>query len=256
MMKKILTTALMASMLVTTSAQAQTYSWEEDYCSYKGDFDNKKYTLNQIKNSHYVMQQLGTLNLDVQFGPQSPAEMKQLSNKNLNALDNEYAQVKSKVEKLQVVPQAQKYKQDLLKSIKNEYTTNKLGLMAYINPAEAVKQSPAVCKSYIEPLLQSERAVQNRWLEAVEESIKEQAKDYADDREFMRSQRELAMNRYQQEKATNASFYARKNLISYHFQNCLVHHFHNPDVENLYEDTQKLNRSIFGRSFKEMCEAP
>ncbi|WP_162617733.1 hypothetical protein [Psychrobacter sp. YP14] len=256
MMKKVLTTALVASMLVITSAQAQTYSWEADYCSYKGDFDNKKYTLNQIKNSHYVMQQLGTLNLEVQHGPQSPAEMKQLSNKNLSALDNEYAQVKTKVEKLNVVPQAKKYKQDLLKSINNEYTTNKLVLLAYTNPAEAIKQSPAMCKSYIEPLLQNETAIQNRWLKAVEESIKEQAKDYADDREFMRSQRELAMQRYQEEKATNASFYARKDLISYHFNNCLVHQFYNPEIENVYTNTQKLNKSIFGKSFKEVCEAP
>jgi len=105
------------------------------------------------------MQQLGTLNLDVQFGPQSPAEMKQLSNKNLSALDNEYARVKTKVEKLNVVPQAKKYKQDLLKSINNEYTTNKLVLLAYTNPDEAIKQSPAMCKSYIEPLLQNETAI-------------------------------------------------------------------------------------------------
>lgn len=251
MMKKVLTTALMASMLVTISAQAQTYSWEDDYCSYKGDFDNKKYTLNQIKNSHYVMQQLGTLNLEVQHGPQSPAEMKQLSNKNLSALDNEYAQVKTKVEKLDVVPQAKKYKQDLLKSINNEYTTNKLVLLAYTNPAEAIKQSPAMCKSYIEPLLQSETAVQTKWRQALEEDIKEQAQ-YGNESDY----RKITMDRYLEEKSTNAPFYARKDLISHHFNNCLVHQFYNPEVENTYTNTQKLNKTLFGKSFKEVCDAP
>ena len=255
-MKKVLTTALLASMLAVTSAQAQTYKGQSDSCSYKGNFDSKKYTANQIKNSYDVLQNLTRLNLKVQSGPQSPAEMKQLSNKDLDALKSEYTQVKNNVEKLQVVPQAQGYKNQLLKSIEGEYTKNKLELLAYINPAEAIKQSPAMCKTYIEPLLQNETAIQNRWLKAVKDNIKEQAKDYADDREFAESQRQRAMERYQEEKATNAPFYARRDLISYHFTNCVNSQMYRADSEVVFTDTQKLHKTLFGKSFKEMCVEP
>ncbi|WP_312752493.1 hypothetical protein [Psychrobacter sanguinis] len=256
MMKNFLTTALMASMLVTTSAQAQTYQWEEDYCSYKGNFDSKKYTANQIKNSHDVLQNLNRLNLDGFKSPQNPSAVNNLSNKDLTSLNKEYSQLKNKIENLSVVPQAKVYKQQLLKTIEGEYTQDKLELLAYINPAEAIKQSPAMCRTYIEPLLQSETAIQNRWLKAVEENIKEQAKDYADDREFAESQRQIAMQRYQEEKATNAPFYARKDLISYHFTNCVNSQMYRADPEVVFTNIQKLNKTLFGRSFKEMCEAP
>lgn len=253
-MKAVTVAAILASMAVTTIAQAQTYKWEDGYCSMQGDFDSKKYTAKQIENSHYVMDQLNTLNLEVRHSPQSVAEMKQISNRDLDILDKEYAQVKNEVEKIQVVPQAQKYKQDLLKTIDGEYTTNKLVLLAHVNPAEAIKQSPAMCKTYIEPLLQSESAIQNRWRQAVEDNIKELAKDYADDPDLIKSQRKLALDRYQQEKATNASFYAQKNLISYHFNNCLVNTAYRLDSEDVFKDSQKLNKVLFGKSFKEICD--
>lgn len=252
-MKAMTAAAILISMAVTTIAQAQTYKWEDGYCSMQGNFDSKKYTAKQIENSHYVMDQLNTLNLEVRHRPQSVAEMKQLSNRDLDALDKEYAQVKNKVETLEVVPQAQQYKQDLLKTIEGEYTTNKLVLLAYVDPAEAIKQSPAMCKTYIEPLLQSESKVQNRWLQAVEEGIKQSAKDYADDPDLIKSQRKLVMDRYKDEKATNASFYARTNLVSHHFNNCLVDIGYRPDSEAVFADSQKLNKSLFGKSFKEMC---
>ena len=255
-MKALITAVILASMAVTTITQAQTYKWEDDYCSMKGDFDSKKYTAKQIKNSHYVMDELTTLNLDVRHAPQSAAEMKQLSNRDVDALDKEYAQVKNKVKKLQVVPQAQKYRQNLLDSIESEYTTNKLVLLAYVNPSEAVKQSPAICKTYIEPLLQSESNVQNRWLQAVEENIKKLAKDYPNDPDLIKSQRKLAMDRYQDEKSTNASFYARKDLVSYHFNNCLVQSAYSPDSDDVFTDSQKLNKALFGKSFKQMCDEP
>lgn len=255
-MKAMTVAAILTSLAVTTIAQAQTYKWQDGLCDMKGDFDSKKYTAKQIENSHYVLDQLNTLNLEIRHTPQSVAEMKQLSNKDLEALNIEYAQVKNKVEKLKVVPQVQKSKQDLLKTIDGEYTTNKLVLLAYVNPAEAIKQSPAMCKTYIEPLLQSESAVQNRWRKAVEEDIKESAKDYADDPDLIKSQRKLAMDRYQEEKATNASFYAKQDLISYHFNNCLVNTAYRLDSEDVFKDSQKLNKALFGKSFKQMCDEP
>ncbi|MFC6205377.1 hypothetical protein ACFPZK_11745 [Psychrobacter urativorans] len=46
------------------------------------------------------MKKFSELALEPFFGPQSAAEMSQLSNKDLNALDNEFAKVKSNVETL------------------------------------------------------------------------------------------------------------------------------------------------------------
>ncbi|GAF53268.1 hypothetical protein JCM18900_11831 [Psychrobacter sp. JCM 18900] len=89
---------------------------------------------------------------------------------------------------------------------------------------------------------------------AVEENIKEQAKDYADDPDLIKSQRKLAMDRYQEEKATNASFYAHKDLISYHFNNCLVNTAYRVDSDVVFADSQKLNKALFGKSFKEICD--
>lgn len=253
-MKGLTTALIIASIAMTTIVQAQTYKWEDGYCSMQGNFDSKKYTAKQIENSHYVMSQLSTLNLEILSTPQSATEMKQLSYGDVDALDKEYAQVKNDIEKLQIVPQAQTYKQNLLKTIEGEYTTNKLVLLAYVDPVEAIKQSPAMCKTYIEPLLQSESAIQNRWRKAVEEKIKEQAKDYADDPDLIKSQRKFAMDRYQEEKAANASFYAHKDLISYHFNNCLVNTAYRVDSDFVFADSQKLNKALFGKSFKEICD--
>lgn len=255
MMKAVTVVALLASMAVTTIAQAQTYQWVDGLCAMEGNFDSKKYTAKQIENSYYVMNQLNTLNLELRPTLQSVADMKQLSNKDLEALDTEYAQVKNKVERLQVVPQVQKSKQDLLKTIDDEYTTKKLVLLAYINPAEAIKQSPAMCKTYIEPLLQSESAVQNRWRKAIVDNLRESAKGYADDADLIKYQRKIAMNRYQKEKASNASFYATQGLISYHFNNCLVNIAYRPDSKVVFADSQKLNKALFGKSTRTiMCE--
>ncbi|WP_261863304.1 hypothetical protein [Psychrobacter sp. JCM 18900] len=171
-MKGLTTALIVASMAMTTIAQAQIYKWEDGYCRMQGDFDSKKYTAKQIENSHYVMNQLSTLNLEILSTPQSVTEMKQLSYGDVDALDKEYAQVKNDVEKLKVVPQAQTYKQDLLKSIEGEYTTNKLVLLAYVDPAEAIKKSPPICKTYIEPLLQSESAIQNRCVRPLKRTLR------------------------------------------------------------------------------------
>lgn len=199
-MKAVTVAALLASMYVTTIAQAQTYEWEEALCSMKGNFDNKKYTTKQVENSYYVMNQLNDLNLESLRIPQSTAQLHQMSYSDIDALNTEYAQVKDNVEKLQIVPQAQPYKQDLLKIIEGEYITRKLTLLAYADPAEAIKQSPAMCTTYIEPLLQSESAIQNRWRQAVDDEIREQVTDYADHPDLILSERDRVMERYEEEK--------------------------------------------------------
>lgn len=253
-MKGLTTALIVASMAMTTIAQAQTYKWEDDYCSMKGDFDSKKYTAKQVKNSHYVMNQLSDLNLDILRIPQSTAQLHQMSYSDIDALNTEYAQVKNDVETLQIVPQAQTYKQDLLKTIEGEYITRKLVLLAYVDPAAAIKQSPAMCKTYIEPLLQSESAIQNRWRQAVDDEIKEQVTDYADDPDLILSERDRVMQRYEEEKAANAYLNARSNLISYRFYNCVNSTVYHLEPEDVFADSQKLNKALFGKSFKEICD--
>lgn len=66
-MKAVTVAALLASMAVTTIAQAQTYKWEDDFCSMQGDFDSNKYTAKQIKNSHLVLESLTRSNLESFF---------------------------------------------------------------------------------------------------------------------------------------------------------------------------------------------
>jgi len=253
-MKVITTAVLLASMVVTAIAQAQTYEWEEALCSMKGDFNSKKYTAKQVDNSYYVMNQLSHSNLDSLLVPESNAQLHQISYSDVDALDAEYAQVKDNVEKLQIVPQAQTYKRDLLKTIEGEYTTRKLVLLAYVDPAEAIKQSPAMCTTYIEPLLQSESAIQNRWRQAVDDEIREQVTDYADHPDLILSERDRVTQRYEEEKAANAYLKARSNLISYRFYNCVNSTIYHLDVDELSTYKDKLSDSLFGKSFRQVCD--
>lgn len=253
MMKALTVAAILASMAVTTIAQAQTYKWSDDYCDYKGDFDSKKYTAKQIKNSHFVLEGLTRTNLDSFFPPMSIDALDKLSMQDLDTLTEEYKQVKSNVERLDVVPEAKGYKQQLLKTIDGEYEQNKLTILAYLNPSEALKQSPQMCKSYIAPLLQNETAVQNRWKQFVEAEIKEQGQHGA---EQLASYRKIATKRYQEQKASHPSKYARINLVTFGFSNCVNNQGYHADPEKVFKDSQKLNKTLFGKSFKEMCQEP
>ncbi|TXD96527.1 hypothetical protein ES754_10340 [Psychrobacter frigidicola] len=249
-MKAFTVAALLASMAVTTIAQAQIYKWEADNCSYKGDFNTKKYSAAQIKNSHFVLEGLTRTNLDSFFPPMSIDALDKLSMKDLDILTEEYKKVKSNAERLNVVPEARGYKQELLKSIDGEYEQNQLTILAYLNPREALKQSPQMCKQYIEPLLQNETVVQNRWKKFVEEQIQEQGQHGA---EQLASYRNIAMTRYQEEKASNPAKYARINLITFGFSNCVNEQVYHADSEKVFSNQQKLNKTLFGKSFKQTC---
>lgn len=252
-MKAVTVVALLASMAVTTVAQAQTYKWEDDYCSMKGDFDSKKYTAKQIKNSHFVLEGLNRLNIEGFVSVGDIDTLDRLSMKNIDTLTEEYKQVKDNVERLNVVPEAKGYKQELLKTIDGEYERNRLTLLAYLNPSEALKQSPKMCKTYIEPFLQSEKAVQTRWKQLVEEQIQEQGEYGA---EQLASYRKIATKRYQQEKASNPAKYAKMDLVRLGYGNCVNNQAYRADSDRVYSDTQKLNKTLFGKSFKQMCDEP
>ena len=252
-MKVITVAALLASMAVTTIAQAEVYKWQDELCDIKGSFDSKKYTAKQIKNSHFVLEGLTRTNLNSFFPPMDIDALDKLSMKDLDTLTKEYKQVKSNVERLDVVPEAKGYKQDLVKSIDGEYEQNKLTILAYLNPSEALKQSPQMCKNYIAPLLQNEAALQNRWKQFVEEEIQEQGQHGA---EQLKSYRKIATTRYQEEKASNPSKYAKINLVTFGFSNCVNNQGYHADSEKVFKDSQKLNKTLFGKSLTMMCEEP
>ena len=240
-MKAITIAAIIASMAVITIAQAQTYKWEDDYCSYKGEFDSKKYNTTQIKNSFFVLEGLTRLNLDSFFPPMSIEALDKLSMKDMDALTKEYKQVKRDIESLDVVPEAKGYKQELLKSIDGEYQQSQLTILGYLNPSEALKQSPKMCQQYIKPLLQNEAAVQTKWKQIVEERAVSNS---------------YAMSRYQDEKASNPAKYAKIDLVTFGFGNCVNEQVYHADSEVVFKNQQKLNKTLFGKSFKQVCDEP
>ncbi|WP_348548823.1 hypothetical protein AADH33_10380 [Psychrobacter sp. KFRI-CH2-11] len=241
MMKAVTVAALLASMAVTTIAQAQTYKWQDDFCSMQGDFDSKKYTAKQIENSYFVLESLTRSNLDSFFSPMSIDALDKLSMKDLDILTEEYKQVKRNVERLDVVPEAKGYKQELLKSIDGEYKQNKLTILGYLNPNDALKQSPKMCHQYIKPLLQNEAAVQTKWKQIVEERAVSNS---------------YAMSRYLDEKASNPAKYAKIDLVTFGFGNCVNEQVYHADSEVVFKNQQKLNKTLFGKSFKQMCDEP
>lgn len=240
-MKAVTVAALLASMAVTTIAQAQTYKWQDDFCSMQGDFDSKKYTAKQIENSYFVLESLTRSNLDSFFSPMSIDALDKLSMKDLDILTEEYKQVKRNVERLDVVPEAKGYKQELLKSIDGEYKQNKLTILGYLNPNDALKQSPKMCHQYIKPLLQNEAAVQTKWKQIVEERAVSNS---------------YAMSRYLDEKASNPAKYAKIDLVTFGFGNCVNEQVYHADSEVVFKNQQKLNKTLFGKSFKQMCDEP
>ena len=252
-MKALTVAAVLTSMAVTTIAQAEIYQWEDDYCHMKGNFDSKKYTAKQIKNSHLLLESLTKTNLESFFPPMNINALDKLSIKDLDALTEEYKQVKSHFERLDVVPEVKGYKQDLLKAIDGEYKTNRLNILGYLNPSEALKQSPQMCRTYIAPLLQNETAVQNRWKQFVEEKIQKQGEHGA---EQLARYRKIAMTRYEHEKASNPTKYARIDLVTFGFSNCVNNQAYHADSEKVFKDSQKLNKALFGKSFTMMCEEP
>ena len=233
--------AVSVLLTVPSVATAEVYQWQDDLCDMQGSFDNKKYSANQIKNSHFVLEGLTRVNLNSFFSPMDIDALDKLSMKDMDLLNKEYKQAKSDVERLDVVPEAKGYKQELIKSIDGEYKHDQLTILAYLDPSEALKQSPKMCHQYIKPLLQNEAAVQSKWKQLVEKST---------------LSNNYAMSRYQDKKASNPTKYARIDLITFGFANCVNDHIYHADSEKVFKDSQDLNKTLFGKSLTMVCEEP
>ena len=241
MMKAMTVVAILASMIVTTIAQAETYKWQDELCDIQGNFDHKKYSAKQIKNSHFVLEGLTRANLNSFFAPMDIEDLDKVSIKDLERLTEEYKQVKNNVERLDVVPEAKAYKQNLLQSIEGEYKKERLTILAYVDPIQAMRQSPPMCKQYLEPFFKDQTAVQNKWQQMVEKRALSNS---------------YAMSRYQEEKANDPTNYAKIDLITFGFGNCVNNQRYHAGSEVVLRNQQKLNKTLFGKSLTMVCEEP
>ena len=240
-MRVITVAAMLALMTVTTIAQAEVYKWQDELCDIKGDFDNKKYSAKEIKNSHFVLEGLTSANLNSFFPPMNIEDLDKVSIKDLERLTEEYKQVKNNVERLDVVPEAKAYKQQLLQSIEGEYKKERLTILAYVDPIQAMRQSPLMCKQYLEPFFKDQTAVQNKWQQMVEKRALSNS---------------YAMSRYQEEKANDPANYAKIDLITFGFGNCVNNQRYHAGSEVVLRNQQKLNKTLFGKSLTMVCEEP
>lgn len=240
-MKAIIVAAILASMAVTTIAQAEVYKWQDELCDIKGSFDNKKYSAKQIENSHFMLNNLNTVQLNSFSSPMNPSDIDKVSTKDITNLDNEYKLRKRKVQQLEVVPEAQTYKRELLKSIEGEYVHDKLTILAYLDPIQAIRLSPPMCKQYLAPFFKNESAVQSKWKQLVEKRALSNS---------------YAMSHYQEQKASDSANYAKINLLTYGFGNCVNDQIYHADSEKVFNNYNQLNKTIFGKSLKMVCEEP
>ena len=245
--------AVLTLMALTTSTQAEVYQWQDDLCDMKGEFNNTKYSAKQIENSHFMLNNLTSAQLNSFSSPIHPSDLNRVSTTDTTNLSKEYESRKRKVQKLEVVPEAQPYKRELLKSIEGEYVHDKLTILAYLDPIQAMRLSPPMCKQYLAPFFKNEAAVQNKWREFVEEQIQEQTLFSNDGGKYSRN---LTTERYQSQKASDPENYAKVNLLTYGFSNCVNDQIYHADSEKVFKDSQKLNETLFGKSLKMVCEEP
>ncbi|WP_352257744.1 hypothetical protein [Psychrobacter sp. TB55-MNA-CIBAN-0194] len=238
---------------VTSVAQAEVYKWQDDLCDMQGEFDNKKYSAKQIENSHFMLNNLTSVQLNSFSSPIYPSDLNRVSTTDTTNLNKKYESRKRKVEQLEVVPQAQTYKRELLKSIEAEYVHDKLTILAYLDPIQAMRLSPPMCKQYLAPFFKDETAVQNKWQEFVEEQIQEQTLFSNDGGKYSRN---LTTERYQSQKASDPENYAKINLLTYGFSNCVNDQIYYADSEKVFANYNRLNKTIFGKSLTMVCEEP
>ena len=252
-MKAMTIVAILAAMAVTNIAGAEAYKWQDELCDMQGNFDNKKYTAKQIKNSHFVLEGLTRANLQSFFPPMNINDIDNVSKTDITNLDKEYESLKRKVEPLEVVPAAQTYKRELLKSIEGEYVHDRLSILAYIDPIQAMRLSPPMCKQYLEPFFKNETAVQRKWRQFIEQRIEQQALMHSDGGQ---SYRKFATERYEEEKASDPANYAKISLLTFGFGNCVDNQIDHADSQKVFSHYNQLNKTLFGKSIKRVCEEP
>ena len=89
-----------ALLIVANTAQAEVYKWQDELCDIKGNFDSKKYSAKQIKNSHFMLNNLNTVQLNSFSSPMNASDIDKVSTTDITNLDKEYESRKRKVQQL------------------------------------------------------------------------------------------------------------------------------------------------------------
>ena len=116
-----------------------------------------------------------------------------------------------------------------------------------------MRQSPPMCKQYLEPFFKNETAVQYKWQQFLENRIQKQVQLRKEGRE---SYRKFATDRYEKQKANDPANYAKISLLTFGFDNCVNDQGSRPEPEKASKDYQKLNKTLFGKSLTMVCEEP
>lgn len=109
------------------------FTWNDEVCEYKGNYNPRKYAPDLIKNTYELWSVFSGLSLD----NTSVYKQSDLAKLNLTALTNEYTEKKAHLEKLKIIdaPFWNTLKKQLQQQLEDEYELKKLNIQAFDDPA-------------------------------------------------------------------------------------------------------------------------
>lgn len=226
-----------AKVASTPTDTLATFRWEDEACSYTGRYDSRRYTPQQLADTHDLLSGGLLTTTATVFRPEDIAKL------SLDTLEAEYTRVRAHVRGLQPVPGAtwQGLKRLKLQELEDEYRATKLTMQGYANPGLLMKSTyPAACKAYVRGLA---TANDSMTLASWQQLVREQ--------QAHNSIPESLQERFQQEaSAPNWHEYAQVALISFGWWNCV-----NGTIRRMEptEQTHKQYKQLFV-SVKAECE--
>ena len=205
-----------------------TFHWESEMCTYTGRYNSKKYTAQQLADTHDLLS--GGL-LTTSATVFRPEDIPKLS---VDTLEAEYAKVLAHLKGLQPVPGAtwQELKRRKLQELNDEYRATKLTMLGYANPRLLVNSTyPAACKTYVKGLAaENDSMIIASWQQLVREQQKNN------------SIPESLQERFEQEAtAPNWHEYAQVALISFGWWNCVNETIRRAEpTEKMYRQYEQL----------------
>lgn len=129
---KFAATAILLLSTLTVSAQIRTFTWDTELCSYQGTYNSKKYTAQQLKNTHDLTVP-GAYGITSEATVFTPADIPKLS---VSALEMEYRDKRSRLAGLDIVrtPYWEGMRQKKLAEMKQVYELSLVSIKAYRTP--------------------------------------------------------------------------------------------------------------------------
>ncbi|AHJ98029.1 hypothetical protein [Hymenobacter swuensis] len=223
--------AAVGTVEAPTDAAADTLAtlhWESEMCTYTGRYDTRKYTAQQLTDTHDLLRggQLSTS--ATVFRPEDIAKL------SVDTLEAEYTKVLAHIKGLQPVPDApwRELKRRKLQEINDQYRATKLTILGYANPSLLVNSTyPAACKTYVRGLAaNNDSMIIASWQQLVREQQKNN------------SIPESLQEQFQQEAtAPNWHEYAQVALISFGWWNCVNKTIRSAEpTEKMYRQYEQL----------------